>query len=102
MQIGRAEELALTEARQCVRNCERYSVAPAPYFTLLLRMYEEMEGLGLICRKEESQPEDFCAGCPECKDGSCRNGYRGAELSLDGRQVRGCRYRVVAEARAGG
>lgn len=100
MVLTRTDELALEQARQCIRNCGRYNIPPAPYFPLLLRMHEELESLGRITNTDE-RAGDFCAGCPEDRSGSCGNGYQMAELSLDGRQVLRCRYRAIAERKAG-
>lgn len=32
----------------CIRNCQRYHLQPAPYFTLMIRMYKELEAAGMI------------------------------------------------------
>lgn len=56
MKLNHRDREALILTCNAIRNCKRYHVQPAPYFPLLVRMYHEIEGLGMIEWEE-------CEGC---------------------------------------
>ena len=99
MVLNRTDELAVAACRQCVDRCHDRRINPAPYFPLLLRMYEELKAHGLIQMAGEL-PADVCDGCPAYRYGSCMNGYQMATLSLDGSKVVKCGYKRIAQTRS--
>lgn len=88
----RDDEMALASAKTCIQNCSARRIKPAPVFRTLIRAYEALERAGLI-EREDAQPEDLCRGCAEELHGGCRQGYRAASLSLDGKRVVKCLMR---------
>ena len=54
-------EDTLQQCRQAIDNCEERGIRPAPWFTMLVDLYEELEQAGLIQKVKVKQ--DICAGC---------------------------------------
>lgn len=76
------DEQALEACRECLRTCRRYHVPAAPYFPLMIRMYEALEEAGMVERTgERPDTGDICAGCPEHVAGTCRKAYQFATLN---------------------
>ena len=53
MKLTAQDKRAMEMTCDCIRNCKRYGIQPAPYFPLLVRMYREMEDAGMIEWSEE-------------------------------------------------
>lgn len=54
-------EDTLQQCRQAIANCEERRLRPAPWFTMLVDLYEELERAGLIQKVKVKQ--DVCTGC---------------------------------------
>ena len=48
MKLTATDKRAMEMTCDCIRNCRRYTLQPAPYFGLLVRMYYELEAAGMI------------------------------------------------------
>lgn len=54
MKLTAQDKRAMEMTCNCIRNCRKYSIQPAPYFPLLIRMYRELEDAGMIEWDEEA------------------------------------------------
>lgn len=54
-------EDTLQQCRQAIATCEERRIRPAPWFTMLVDLYEELERAGLILKVKVKQ--DICEGC---------------------------------------
>lgn len=48
MKLTAQDKRAMEMTCNCIRNCQAYKLAPAPYFPLLVRMYKVLEAAGMI------------------------------------------------------
>ena len=53
MKMTAQDKRAMEIACDCIRNCKRYGIHPAPYFPLIVRMYHALEDAGMIEWSEE-------------------------------------------------
>ena len=86
---------AVRDVRRCLDQCRERHVVPAPWFPLVLRMYEALEGAGMLERQD--MQKDVCHGCADSVYGGCRNGYAGAVLNQDRSRVTACSRKRVKE-----
>ena len=54
MTLTAQDRKALEMACNCIRNCQKYGIQPAPYFPLTVRMYRELEEAGMIKWDEDA------------------------------------------------
>ena len=54
MKLTAQDRRAMEMACNCIRNCQKYGIQPAPYFPLTIRMYRELEAAGMIEWEEEA------------------------------------------------
>lgn len=85
----REDEMALASCYRVNRAADRYKTKSVPVYRTLLKMYRAMEEAGLIQREPE-EPTDACAGCVNCKNGTCRKEYREAEMSPKDEKIVRC------------
>lgn len=88
----REDEMALASCLRVNRTTARYCSRPIPVYRTLPKLYEALLEAGLIERVAE-EPEDACAGCVNHVGGTCRKGYREAELGFRDEKVIRCRLR---------
>ena len=51
------DKKALDIATDTITNCNRYRIPPAPYFPLVIRMYDELLAAGMIQWSEEVEQD---------------------------------------------
>lgn len=90
------DEDTLERCRDCIRNCEERRVPPMPWFTLVLRMYQELERVGLLQRVVVRQ--EVCEGCVQYQDG-CLHHYTGTHMDQQSGKVLFCPHKTTQTMR---
>lgn len=86
------DEGVIRRTREQMSHCARYHVEPAPWFPLLLRLYEAAQEAGLL--ETERDGEDPCQTCRNRIGTSCRRAYAGATLDESRRRVLACKHKI--------
>lgn len=66
------DEDTLQQCRQIIENCSDRRIRPAPWFTMLVDLYEELERANMIQKVKVKQ--DICTGCVWAKEESEEDG----------------------------
>lgn len=86
------DEAVIRNVRKGIKNCANYHIRPAPWFPMLLRLYEAAQEAGLL--EAERDGEDPCQTCGNRIGTSCRRAYAGATLDESRRRVLACKHKT--------
>ena len=90
------DDETIRQCRRCLENCRHYNTPPAAWFTLCIKMYEELKDAGLL-EKQELE-ESYCDGCVYAVCG-CWKAYAGAVLDEERKKVVSCTQKISASSR---
>lgn len=90
------DEDTLQQCVQAEERCAARGLQPMPWFTLVQRMYQELEQEGLIQRVVIQQR--VCENCVQNQDG-CKNHYMGAHVDQQTGEVMFCPHKTTKTMR---
>lgn len=89
------DEDTLRQCKSAIKRCEERRVPPMPWFSLLIRMYRELDRAGLLRRSEVEQ--ENCIGCVWAREGGCEMHFEGARVEQG--KVLFCPNKITKEMR---
>lgn len=90
------EDDVIRQCKHAVENCEHYHTQPSPWFTLCLRMHEELTRAGLLQKTQAEQ--EICEGCIWYENG-CKQHFEGAHVDRAAGKVLFCPRKTTQEMR---